>query len=181
MKIYNRNNINYNSYYPKGLKNKIYKTKVVYGNKKHVDSFEHIVPRKLLKNEKQICDLHNIFGAPKKENNMRGIKKFSEIRTDADNWYLDISDRGCVSRAIIYMYSVYNSFNIEDLVDFSILIKWFLLYPPSKTEILHSKIAKEYMGFENPLITNYLESRYMLFQDWNIFLYWIQKQVIIKK
>ena len=74
---------------------------------------------------------------------------------------------------------MYNSFNIEDLVDFPILIKWFLLYPPSKPEILHSKIAREYMGHENPLISNYLESRYMLLQDWDLFLYWIQKQVII--
>jgi endonuclease I len=169
------------AYNIKGLKHKIYKTKVVYGDKKHANSFEHIVPRKLLNNKTQICDLHNIFGAPEKENNMRGVKKFSEIKSDTKKWYLDVSDRGCVSRAIIYMYAVHNSFNIEDLINFSILIKWFLLYPPSTTEILHSKIASDYMGYDNPLITNYQESCDMLFQGWSIFLYWIQKQVVIKK
>jgi endonuclease I len=176
MQLYNKNNIN-----QKELKNRIYKTKVIYGDKKHADSFEHVVPRKLLKNRTQICDLHNIFGAPVKENNMRGVKKFSEIKTDTKNWYLHISDRGCVSRAIIYMYSVHNSFNIEDLIELPVLIKWFLQFPPSTTEILHSKVASDYMGYENPLITNYLESCDMLFQGWDIFLYWIHKQVIIKK
>lgn len=168
---------NKNNYYSKGIKNKIYKTKVIYSNKIKVDSFEHIVPRKLLQNNKQKTDLHNIFGAPKKENNMRGTKKFSEIKTDINKWFIDIHDRGCISRSIIYMYSVYNSFDIEDLIDFSMLIKWFLLHPPTIAEILHNNVAKDYIGHDNPLITNYMESCYMLLQGWNRFLFWIKKNI----
>lgn len=174
MKLYNKL---YNKYYPKGLKLAICKTKVVYGPKKYANTFEHIVPRKLLKTKQEICDLHNMFGAPSKENNDRGSKKFSEIKNDTKSWYLKEDDRGCISRAIIYMYSIYNSFDIEELVYISSLFQWFLLFPPTKSELLHNMIATRYLGHSNPLISKYDEACIILSEGFDKLVLWIRDQI----
>lgn len=136
----------------------ILKDKYVYTLQKIDPSCEHVVPKKLFNQQKQVAsDMHNIFLAPTLINNIRDRMKFCDFETkncsyinekginkksSVSNKYTTTEfcpepySRGRIARACAYFFSVYPEYFpfICDVIDLSHMKDWCIKYKPSKHE-----------------------------------------------
>lgn len=158
------------------IQKKILKNNIVFPKLYNINdksSLEHIYPKSLLL-KKDVNDIHNIYCASKKINNIRSNYIFSDetkinwIKINNDNFIChhnklfnpNNNDKGIISRALLYMtfkhkYKLYINKNT--------LYKWCINYQPDIKEQLHNIYGLQILGYDNPFITKFYDKNYNQF------------------
>ena len=124
--------------------------------------------------------MHNIYLTSSKTNSHRSNYKYIDeniynkyynnkklTRVSSNNFKINanfipcINTRGSIARSIAYMKYTYPQLNIENVLDLELMLKWNLLYPPTKLEIKRNKIIKSIQGNDNPFILIYSRIKYL--------------------
>jgi hypothetical protein len=155
------------------------KDKYIYTNTKSDPSCEHVIPKKFYKKEKSmVTDMHQIFLAPSKINNIRDTMKF-DITDSVDDiqyingsysikktkssccysnthrlFYPEPQSRGRISRACAYFFTVYPDALpfLYDVIDIDIMKSWCLKYKPAKNEYKRNYFVYQIQRNINPYI-----------------------------
>lgn len=137
---------------------------------------EHIFPQSYIKEyNKANLDMHNIFLTTSISNSHRSNYKYYDefkynkkyknklIKITNNNYKNSIYKiyipchyiRGIIARSVAYMKYKYPNLNTNNVLDYELIIKWNLLYPPTTIEIERNNIIKQIQGNDNPFITYY--------------------------
>lgn len=142
-------------------------------NNNDKSSLEHIYPKSLLL-KTHVNDIHNIYCASKKINNLRSnyifsdVAKINWIKINKDNFICHHyklfnpcdKDKGIISRALLYMTFKHN---YKLYINKNILYKWCINYQPDIKEQLHNIYGLQILGHDNPFITKYYDKNYQKF------------------
>lgn len=146
-----------------------------------VTNTEHIVPQGFFRSQyPMVSDLHHIFSAPAKANNVRGNLPFNEfnysqcklwckdmsctplsaipsnadeydcISKDKKSWMPRVADRGMIARAVLYFMTMYNCVDISKVGSLALFKKWNTLYPPIDFEVSRNNKLNASQGNRNP-------------------------------
>ncbi|EAY09251.1 secreted nuclease, putative [Trichomonas vaginalis G3] len=149
-----------------------------------ITNTEHIVPRAFFSSQlPMLSDVHHLYSAPAKANNVRGNLPFaefpySECKTWCDylscditvpsnpdlyscinkgktGWMPRVEDRGMISRSIFYFMTIYDMVDISKVGDIKLLKQWNRKYPPSEFEKLRNDKLNKTQGNRNPYLDDY--------------------------
>ena len=146
---------------------------ILYNDKYHSMSIEHVYPKCYLKKE-HYNDFHNMFKSSKYFNNLRSNYVFSDqknmswISINNDNYISHKHklfnprdcDKGIIARAILYMSYEYN---YKLFIDKNILYNWCIKYQPTINEKFHNIKGYAIQGNHNIFISNYNKHNYFYF------------------
>lgn len=136
-------------------------------------SLEHIYP-KCYMYKKHYNDAHNIFKSDAYINNMRSNYKYIEDYNnsftrlyDTENYvstkyklFIPEEDsRGIIARSIMYICYQYK-YDYKKVIDYEIMIKWCLEYPPTKEEIYHNNYVFQRQKTRNLFIDLYHKKKF---------------------
>jgi len=158
------------------IQKKILKNEIVFPKLYNIDdksSLEHIYPKSLLL-KKDVNDIHNIFCASKRINNIRSNYIFSDdlsikwTKINNNNYICHYNklfnpnnnDKGIISRALLYMTYKHN---YKLYINKNILYKWCMNNHPDIKEQLHNVYGLQILGYDNPFITKYYDKNYIKF------------------
>tara|TARA_B110001450_G_scaffold6682_1_gene6882 strand:- start:1636 stop:2316 length:681 start_codon:yes stop_codon:yes gene_type:complete len=141
----------------------------------NIYSIEHIYPISYLITNESKIDMHNLVKTTKDLNNARSNYKYTDfeeinfninnknwIKLDNNNYVNhkkkmfipNNESKGIIARSILYINDKYN-LEINKVINYSILINWYIYYPPDKYEIYHNNYVKNIQNTNNKFISNY--------------------------
>lgn len=155
----------------------IVKDKYIYTTQKVDPSCEHIIPKKLFKQERpMMSDMHHIFLAPTVTNNIRDRLKFGII--DKSEHFKTVDEqgkskeshfvnkytknlfdpepysRGRIARACAYFFTTYPDLfpYLSEVIVLDYLKEWCIKYKPTKGELLRNYFIYQIQKNVNPFI-----------------------------
>lgn len=141
---------------------------------------EHTVPQSFFgKQQPMVTDLHHLISAPHELNELRSNYKFNEFDyskcakfckgltcststpsnpseysclSSTKEWMPREADRGQVARMVLYFYTMYDNYNINQVGNLKTFLDWNRRYPPSDREKTRNAVINRTQGNANPFV-----------------------------
>ena len=145
---------------------------------------EHTIPQSFFgKRYPMVSDIHHIFAAPSKLNNVRSNYPFVQmdysqcaefckdyscstdipsnpddyscLGKDSNSWMPIKSGRGQVARAIFYFFTMYDDVQMDQVGDINTFKQWNKDFPPTDIEKARNDAINKTQGNRNPYIDDF--------------------------